>query len=196
MTREPVLTAGDDLGDDAEAQELRPQRMREMVGQQDVMDRLEIAVDAARKRGESLGHILFDGPPGLGKTTFATCIPRELNVPLVTSSGPALKAPKDLIPYLTNLEENAVLFIDEIHRLPKPVEEYLYTAMEDFRLDIILGEGVNARTINMRIKPFTLIGATTRAGMLSAPLRDRFATREHLGFYSLPELTEIVHRSA
>jgi Holliday junction DNA helicase RuvB len=117
-------------------------------------------------------------------------------VPLITASGPALKAPKDLLPFLTNMEERAVFFIDEIHRLPKAVEEYLYTAMEDFRLDIVLGDGINARTINMRIKPFTLIGATTRAGMLSAPLRDRFATREHLGFYSLPELTEIVRRSA
>src|SRR5215213_9418531 len=126
---------------------LRPRQMSEMVGQRDVAQRLGIAVDAAKKRGEPLGHILFDGPPGLGKTTFATCIPREMNVPLVTSSGPDLKAPKDLIPYLTNLEEVAVLFIDEIHRMPKPVEEYLYTAMEDFRLDIILGEGVNARTI-------------------------------------------------
>jgi Holliday junction DNA helicase RuvB len=143
-----------------------------------------------------LGHILFDGPPGLGKTTFANCIPRELGVTLITASGPGIKAPKDLMPYLTNIEEHAVLFIDEIHRLPKAVEEYLYTAMEDFRLDIVLGEGLNARTINLPLKRFTLIGATTRAGMLSAPLRDRFATREHLGFYSLSELTEIVRRSA
>ena len=167
-----------------------------MVGQREVIERLDIAVDAARRRGEPLGHILFDGPPGLGKTTFANCIPRELSVPLVTSSGPALKAPKDLIPYLTNLEEQSVLFIDEIHRLPKAVEEYLYTAMEDFRLDIVLGEGVNARTINLKLKHFTLIGATTRAGMLSAPLRDRFHIREHLGFYTVEELTEIVRRSA
>lgn len=195
MSREPILTA-DSSRHDEEDGELRPSRMREMVGQREVMERLEIAVDAARKRNESLGHILFDGPPGLGKTTFATCIPRELNVPLVTSSGPGLKAPKDLIPYLTNLEENAVLFIDEIHRLPKAVEEYLYTAMEDFRLDIVLGEGVNARTINLKLKKFTLIGATTRAGMLSAPLRDRFHMREHLGFYTPSELTEIVRRSA
>lgn len=195
MSREPILTSAP-TNPEEEDRELRPQRMRDMVGQREVMERLDIAVDAARKRGESLGHILFDGPPGLGKTTFATCIPRELNVPLVTSSGPALKAPKDLIPYLTNLEENAVLFIDEIHRLPKPVEEYLYTAMEDFRLDIVLGEGVNARTINLKLKKFTLIGATTRAGMLSAPLRDRFHMREHLGFYGLPEMTEILRRSA
>jgi Holliday junction DNA helicase RuvB len=195
MPREPILASAQ-LPDEEFHRDLRPQRIVDMVGQRDVIERLNIVVDAARKRGESLGHILFDGPPGLGKTTFANCIPRELGVPLVTASGPGIKAPKDLIPYLTNLEEHAVLFIDEIHRLPKAVEEYLYTAMEDFRLDIVLGEGVNARTINLRLKRFTLIGATTRAGMLSAPLRDRFATREHLGFYSLNELTEIVRRSA
>jgi Holliday junction DNA helicase RuvB len=195
MPREPVLAAAPPPADEEFHRDLRPQRIVDMVGQRDVIERLNIVVHAARKRGESLGHILFDGPPGLGKTTFANCIPRELGVPLVTASGPGIKAPKDLIPYLTNLEEHAVLFIDEIHRLPKAVEEYLYSAMEDFRLDIVLGEGVNARTINLRLKRFTLIGATTRAGMLSAPLRDRFATREHLGFYSLAELTEIVRRS-
>jgi Holliday junction DNA helicase RuvB len=195
MPREPLLSSTPPP-DEEFHRDLRPQRIKDMVGQRDVIERLNIVVDAARKRGESLGHILFDGPPGLGKTTFANCIPRELGVALVTASGPGIKAPKDLIPYLTNLEEHAVLFIDEIHRLPKAVEEYLYTAMEDFRLDIVLGEGVNARTINLRLKRFTLIGATTRAGMLSAPLRDRFTTREHLGFYSLAELTEIVRRSA
>ena len=195
MPREPIISAATDRDEELD-RTLRPQRIRDMVGQRDVIERLNIVVDAARKRGEPLGHILFDGPPGLGKTTFATCLPRELGVPIIMASGPALKAPKDLLPFLTNMEERAIFFIDEIHRLPKAVEEYLYTAMEDFRLDIVLGDGINARTINMRIKPFTLIGATTRAGMLSAPLRDRFGTREHLGFYSLPELTEIVRRSA
>jgi len=167
-----------------------------MVGQRDVYERLLIVVDAARKRDESLGHILFDGPPGLGKTTFALCIPRELDVTIQLASGPGLKAPKDIVPYLTNAEERSVLFIDEIHRLPTAVEEYLYTAMEDFRIDIVLGDGINARTHNLWLKPFTLIGATTRAGMLSGPLRDRFQTREHLGFYTVEELTEIVRRNA
>ncbi len=176
--------------------DLRPQRMEDMIGQLDVCERLRIAIDATRKRGEALGHVLFDGPPGLGKTTFATCIPNELSVGVQLTSGAVLKAPKDLVPYLTNAEERSVLFIDEIHRLPGAVEEYLYTAMEDFRIDIVLGEGVNARTHNLWLKPFTLIGATTRAGMLSGPLRDRFQVREHLGFYSVEELTVLVLRNA
>src|SRR5215213_7068958 len=175
---------------------LRPRQMSEMVGQRDVAQRLGIAVDAARKRGEPLGHILLDGPPGLGKTTFATCIPRDLGVSMQIASGAALMAPKDLVPYLSNAEEGSVLFIDEIHRLPKAVEEFLYPAMEDFRIDITLGEGVNARTINMPLRPFTLIGATTRTGLLSAPLRDRFQLREHLDFYTVDELAEIVRRNA
>ena len=182
-------------GDENDAA-LRPKRIADMVGQKDVIAVLRIAMDAASKREEPLGHILFDGPPGLGKTTFATCIPREMGVNVQMASGPSLKAPKDILPYLTNLEYRSVLFVDEIHRMPKAVEEYLYTAMEDFRIDIVLGEGVSARTLNLQLKPFTLIGATTRAGMLSGPLRDRFQIREHLGFYSLAELTEIVHRNA
>lgn len=175
---------------------LRPKRIADMVGQKEVIEVLRIAIDAASKRDEPLGHILFDGPPGLGKTTFATCIPREMGVAVQMASGPALKAPKDIIPYLTNLEDRSVLFVDEIHRMPKAVEEYLYTAMEDFRIDIVLGEGVSARTLNLQLKPFTLIGATTRAGMLSGPLRDRFQIREHLGFYSVSELTEIIETNA
>ncbi len=175
---------------------LRPKRIADMVGQRDVMEVLDIAIDAAKKRGEPLGHILLDGPPGLGKTTFATCIPREMGVAFTMASGPGLKAPKELIPYLTNLERGQVFFIDEIHRLPKPVEEYLYTAMEDFHIDIVLGDGVNARTLNLALPPFTLIGATTRAGMLSAPLRDRFQIREHLGFYATQDLVEILSRNS
>jgi len=207
MPREPILSADD--GDEppeppsryaALAREddlaLRPQRMEDMVGQREVYERLMIAVDAARIRQEPLGHVLLDGPPGLGKTTFAMCIPRELNVPLQIASGAALTAPKDLLPYLTNAEEGSVLFIDEIHRLPKAVEEFMYPAMEDFRVDITLGEGVSARTVNMSLRPFTLIGATTRSGLLSAPLRDRFQVREHLDFYSHAELTEIIQRNA
>ena len=175
---------------------LRPRRMSEMVGQRDVIERLGIAIDAAKKREQPLGHILFDGPPGLGKTTFATVIPEEMGTTVQFANGAALRAPKDLIPYLTNLEEGSVLFIDEIHRLPKMVEEYLYTAMEDFRIDIVLGEGVSARTLNLSLRPFTLIGATTRAGMLSSPLRDRFQIREHLGWYTHAELCEIVERNS
>jgi Holliday junction DNA helicase RuvB len=194
VAREPIIKPLEHPGDDD--RELRPQRMREMVGQRQVYARLEIAVDAAAKRGEPLGHILFDGPPGLGKTTFATCIPRDLGVSFQIASGATLAAPKDLIPYLTNAEERSVLFIDEIHRMPKAVEEFLYPAMEDFRIDLTLGEGVNARTINMQLKPFTLIGATTRTGLLSAPLRDRFQMREHLDFYTVEELAEIVRRNA
>ena len=175
---------------------LRPQRMSEMIGQRDVANRLEISIRAAQKRKEPLGHILLDGPPGLGKTTFATCIPRELGVPMQIGNGATLKSPKDVVPYLTNAEEGSIIFIDEIHRMQKTVEEFLYTAMEDFRIDLILGEGVNARTLNIQLKPFTLIGATTRTGLISAPLRDRFQIREHLDFYTIDELSVIVRRSA
>jgi len=206
MSREPILSADDAApppepppGEPLSWEEdmaLRPQRMEEMVGQREVYERLRIAVEAAQIRSEPLGHILLDGPPGLGKTTFAMCIPKELNVPMQIASGAALAAPKDLLPYLTNAEAGSVLFIDEIHRLPKTVEEFMYPAMEDFRVDITLGEGVHARTVNMSLRPFTFIGATTRTGLLSAPLRDRFHVREHLEFYSHEELAEIVRRSA
>jgi Holliday junction DNA helicase RuvB len=194
MARDIILSNNPSPEDDDP--HLRPTRLSEMVGQRDVINRLEIAIDAAKKRNEVLGHILFDGPPGLGKTTFATVIPAEMGVPVDFLSGPTLKAPKDLVPSLTNLRPSQVLFIDEIHRIPKSVEEYLYTAMEDFRIDMILGDGINARTHTFKLKPFTLIGATTRAGMLTGPLRDRFQLREHLDFYSLEELTEIVQRNA
>ena len=182
--------------DDRLDEELRPKKLCDVVGQKKVIERLQIMLNACRKRKEPLGHLLFDGPPGLGKTTFSTVLPRELGVECHTTSGPALTAPKDLLPYLTNLTYGSVLFIDEIHRLPKAVEEFIYPVMEDFRVDIALGEGVNARTVNLKLKPFTLIGATTRSGMLSAPLRDRFVNREHLEFYDTAELTEIVTRNA
>jgi len=190
----PVLPRQDLLPEEDRA--LRPQRMSEMVGQREVAGRLEISIRAAQKRKEPLGHILLDGPPGLGKTTFATCIPRELGVPIQIGNGATLKSPKDVVPYLTNAEEGSVLFIDEIHRMQKSVEEFLYPAMEDFRIDLTLGEGINARTLNIQLKPFTLIGATTRTGLISAPLRDRFQIREHLDFYTIGELAVIVRRSA
>ncbi len=175
---------------------LRPTRIDDMIGQRDVYERLQIAIQAAKKRGETLGHILFDGPPGLGKTTFATCIPRELGVEMQIANGATMRAPKDVIPYLTNATEGSVLFIDEIHRLQKSVEEFLYPAMEDFRVDVVMGEGVNARTLNIPLKPFTLIGATTRSGLISAPMRDRFQMHEHLDFYAVDELAEIARRNA
>ncbi|MEL7497416.1 MAG: Holliday junction branch migration DNA helicase RuvB [Planctomycetota bacterium] len=194
MTREPIISSAPDPEDDDP--KLRPSRMAEMVGQREVIARLQIAIEAAKQRDDVLGHVLFDGPPGLGKTTFAHCIPAELGVPVEFLSGPSLKAPKDLVPSLTNLRPRQVLFIDEIHRVPRSVEEYMYTAMEDFRIDLILGEGINARTHNFKLRPFTLIGATTRSGMLTGPLRDRFQIREHLDFYSLEDMTEIVLRNA
>lgn len=194
MSREPIYKRTEqDRQDDVR---LRPSRFDEVIGQREVIERLKIAIEASQQREDVLGHVLFDGPPGLGKTTFATCIPNELGVPIEFLSGPSLKAPKDLVPSLTNLQAKQVLFIDEIHRLPKSVEEYLYTAMEDFRIDMVLGEGMNARTHSFHLKPFTLIGATTRAGMLTGPLRDRFQIREHLGFYNIEELTDIIKRNA
>jgi Holliday junction DNA helicase RuvB len=156
---------------------LRPQQLQDVIGQRQVVERLKVVLDATRKRNDVLGHLLLDGPPGIGKTTLATVIPRELGVELQIAAGPVLDAPKDLLPYLTNASEGSVLFIDEIHRLRPAVEEFLYPAMEDFRIDIALGEGLNARTINMPLKRFTVIGATTRAGKLTAPMRDRFVYR-------------------
>ena len=176
--------------------ELRPQKLSEVVGQRKVVDRLKIVLDATLRRKEPLCHILFDGPPGLGKTTLAMTLAREMGTECQITSGPALMAPKDLLSYLTNASYGSILFIDEIHRLPPAVEEFIYPVMEDFRVDIVLGEGLNARTINMKLKPFTIIGATTRSGMLTAPLRDRFTFREHLDFYDLADLTEIVRRNA
>lgn len=212
MVRETVIQGDDDepepdrvpaqrngAGADEEARaddELRPQSLADVVGQREVVDRLRIMLNAARKRGDPLGHLLFDGPPGLGKTTFATVLPRELGTECQITSGPVLTAPKDLLPYLTNASYGSILFIDEIHRLPPAVEEFIYPVMEDFRVDISLGEGLNARTINMRLKQFTLIGATTRSGLLTAPLRDRFVNREHLDFYTIDDLAEIVRRNA
>ena len=162
------------------------------IGQRSVAERLAIALAASKKRGEPLPHILFDGPPGLGKTTFATVLHNELGVELNMTSGPALDKKMDVMPYLTNASEGSILFIDEIHRLPKTVEEFIYPVMEDFRVDVVLGEGMSARTINLPLKKFTIIGATTRSGMLSGPLRDRFHMHEHLEFYDVDDLAKIV----
>ena len=196
MAREPVLRSEEPPEDRERNSALRPRWLREVIGQKAVVQRLTISLNACRKLKEPLAHILFDGPPGLGKTTFATVLPNELGVTLQMTSGPALTNPKDLIPYLTNAEEGSILFIDEIHRLPRVVEEFLYPAMEDFRIDIPLGEGLNARTLTMPLKHFTLIGATTRSGMLSSPMRDRFKMHEHLEFYAVDELAEIVRINA
>jgi Holliday junction DNA helicase RuvB len=173
-------------------EKLRPQRLAEVVGQRAVAERLAIALLAARKRGEPLPHILFDGPPGLGKTTFATVLHNELGVELNMTSGAAIDKKMDVMPYLTNAAEGSILFIDEIHRLPKAVEEFIYPVMEDFRVDVVLGEGMSARTINLPLKKFTIIGATTRSGMLSGPLRERFHMHEHLEFYDVDDLARII----
>jgi Holliday junction DNA helicase RuvB len=175
---------------------LRPRSLREIIGQEKVVRRLGIVLNSCRKKKEPLSHILFDGPPGLGKTTFATVLPNELGTSIQMTSGPALTNPKDLMPFLTNAEEGSILFIDEIHRMPRVVEEFIYPAMEDFRIDIVLGEGINARTLSMSLKRFTLIGATTRSGLLSGPMRDRFKMHEHLEFYSVEELAEIIRINA
>src|SRR3954452_5084248 len=171
---------------------LRPRWLREVIGQKSVVQRLGIVLNACKKLKEPLSHILFDGPPGLGKTTFATVLPNELGTTIQMTSGPALSKPGDLLPFLSNASEGSILFIDEIHRMPRVVEEVIYPAMEDFRVDIVLGDGINARTISMPLKRFTLIGATTRSGMLSGPMRDRFKMHEHLDFYTVAELAQIV----
>ncbi len=175
----------------------RPRTLAEYdVGQRRLIDGLRISIEAAKGRGEALEHILFDGPPGLGKTTLAYIVAHEMGVKLHQTSGPALERAADLVGILTNLEQGQVLFIDEVHRLPSVVEEFLYPAMESFRVDFVLDRGAYARTVTVPLKPFTLIGATTRVGLLTAPLRERFGIFHHLDFYTVEQLEKIVIRSA
>ena len=175
---------------------LRPKYLSEYVGQEPVKQQMEIFIEAAKNRQESLDHVLIFGPPGLGKTTLAHVIANELGVNLKHTSGPAIEKPGDLAAILTNLEERDVLFVDEIHRLSSVVEEILYPALEDYQLDLVIGEGPSARSIRLDLTSFTMIGATTRAGLLTSPLRDRFGISQRLEFYNTDELTKIVIRSA
>ena len=189
---EPAASRDDEAVDRA----IRPKKLADYIGQEQVKAQLEIFVKAAVKRGEALDHALIFGPPGLGKTTLANILASELGVNLRQTSGPVLERPGDLAALLTNLQPRDVLFIDEIHRLSAVVEEVLYPAMEDYQLDIMIGEGPAARSIKLALQPFTLIGATTRAGLLTSPLRDRFGIVQRLEFYTVPELEKIVTRSA
>lgn len=192
----PVISAAGSAEDVAADRALRPKRLNDYLGQQAVHEQMEIFIDAAKKRAESLDHVLIFGPPGLGKTTLANIIANEMEVNLRQTSGPVLEKAGDLAALLTNLEPNDVLFIDEIHRLSPVVEEVLYPAMEDYQIDIMIGEGPAARAIKLDVPPFTLVGATTRAGLLTSPLRDRFGIVQRLEFYSAEELSQIITRSA
>lgn len=195
MNDRPIATSADT--DDVQFEvSLRPNRFDDFIGQPALKESLHVFIEATRNRGEALDHALFCGPPGLGKTTLAHIIAAELGVPIQVTSGPSLERAGDIAAILTNLEPRQVLFVDEIHRLPRLVEEILYPAMEDFRLDIVVGQGPAAKTLRLDLPPFTLIGATTRAGLLTSPLRDRFGIVGRLEFYTPEDLTTILQRSA
>ena len=193
----PRVISPENSSEDAEMEgSLRPQTLHEYIGQDKVKENMAICIEAAKRRGEPLDHVLLYGPPGLGKTTLSAIIAHEMGVNLRITTGPAIEKPGDLVSLLTSLSENDVLFIDEIHRLSRAVEEILYPALEDRVIDIIIGKGPSARSIRMDLKPFTLIGATTRAGQLSSPLRDRFGVIQRLELYSTEQLTDIIRRSS
>lgn len=197
MARERVISAGSTSHEDVQFNEsLRPERLDDVVGQERIIEQLMIALKAAQQRNEPLEHVLLSGPPGLGKTTLAHVIARELGANLRITSGPAISKPGDLMHWLTEMKRGDVLFIDEIHRLSRTVEEFLYAAMEDFRVDFTIDSGISGRTVNIALQRFTLIGATTRAGLLTAAMRDRFGLQFHFDFYSTTDLAEIVRRSA
>lgn len=197
MVRERVISAGSSGGEEDRWNEsLRPQRLADCVGQRQIVEQLRIALEAATRRGEPMEHVLLAGPPGLGKTTFAHVIAHELGAKLRITSGPAIAKPGDLMHWLTEMKRGDILFIDEIHRLSRTVEEFLYSAMEDFRVDFTIDSGISGRTVNIPLQPFTLIGATTRSGLLTAAMRDRFGIQFHFDFYDTGDLVEIVRRSA
>jgi Holliday junction DNA helicase RuvB len=193
---ERLISPAASVPEDAIDRAIRPRALAEYIGQEQVKSQLSIFIDAARMRAEALDHVLIFGPPGLGKTTLAHVIATELHVNLRQTSGPVLERPGDLAAILTNLQARDVLFVDEIHRLSPIVEEILYPAMEDYQLDIMIGEGPAARSIKLNLPPFTLVGATTRAGLLTSPLRDRFGIVQRLEFYTIAEIERIVHRTA
>src|ERR1700754_2083412 len=191
-----ALTTAEKIEGDTIEQSIRPQMLADFTGQPQVIENLDVFIRAAKKRGEALDHVLLYGPPGLGKTTLAHIVSREMGVNFRATSGPLLTKAGDLAAILTNLQANDVLFIDEIHRLSSAVEEVLYPAMEDFKLDLIIGEGPAARTVRIDLPPFTLVGATTRIGLLTGPLRDRFGIPLKLNFYDVSELKKVIARAA